>query len=125
MLVPDSAAFTKEDLKKKKATIIMVFSPDCDHCIHSTVEMLANFRLIKKAQVVMATSLAYQHIQKFYSDLNIADYPSVKVGLDNTFFLGTFYEVHSYPAIFVYDKRGKFKRYFDGSAKWEEIAKAL
>src|SRR5437763_877980 len=34
--VADSASFTKADLSKKKATIIMVFSPNCEHCQHET-----------------------------------------------------------------------------------------
>ena len=125
MLVPDSTVFTKYDLKKKRATIIMVFSPDCEHCLHATEDLLAHYDLFKKVQIVMATSLSYNHIQKFYKDFKIADYPNIKVGLDNSYFLGTFYQVHNYPAIFLYDKKGMFKEFFDGSVKFEKIAKLL
>jgi hypothetical protein len=31
LLRPDSTKFTKDDLKKQN-TLIMYFSPDCDHC---------------------------------------------------------------------------------------------
>ena len=124
-LVPDSAEFTKADLKKKRATIIMIFSPDCEHCIHSTEDLLAHYDLFKKVQIVMATPLAWPHIQKFWNDFKIADYPNIRVGLDNNYFLGTFYQLHSYPAIIVYDKKGNFKEFFDGSVKWEKIAKVL
>ena len=125
MLVPDSTAFTKYDLRKKRATVIMIFSPDCEHCIHATEDLLAHYDLFKKVQIIMATSLSYPHIQKFYKDFKIADYPNIKVGLDNSYFLGTFYNIHSYPAIFLYDKKGLFKEFFDGSVKFEKIAKLL
>ena len=125
MLVPDSTAFTKYDLKKKKATMIIVFSPDCEHCIHATEDLLAHYDLFKKVQIVMATSLSYPHIQKFYKDFKLADYPNIKVGLDNSYFLGTFYDVHSFPAVFLYNKKGIFKEFFDGSVKFEKVAQRL
>jgi thioredoxin-related protein len=122
---PDSVVFVKDELKKKRATIVMVFSPDCDHCVHSTEDLLAHYNLFKKVQIVMATSLAYVHVKKFYTDLKLADYPNVKVGWDAAYFLPGFYDVRTYPAIFLYDKKGNFKQAFDANAKWETIAAAL
>ncbi|MEJ7611700.1 MAG: hypothetical protein WKF88_11025 [Ferruginibacter sp.] len=125
MLAPDSMPFTKDQLKKKKPVIIMIFSPDCDHCLHSTEDMLAQYNDLKKAEIIMATALAFQHVKKFYRDYKLADYPAVKAGMDNTNFLGLFYEVRSYPAIYLYDKKGKFKAFFGPHTKWKEIAKSL
>lgn len=122
---PDSLVYTKEELKKKKATIIMVFSPDCDHCLHSTEDLIAHYNLFEKVQIVMASALPYDHVKKFYDNFKLGDYPNIKVGSDNTYFLGTFFEVHSFPAIYLYNKKGKFKMAFDGSVKWETIAASL
>ncbi len=125
IMSPDSVVFIKDHLKKKRATIIMVFSPDCDHCVRSTEDLLAHYNLFKKVQIVMATSLGYSHVKKFYTDIKLIDYPNIKVGYDTSNFLGTFYEVRSFPAIFLYDKKGNFKKAFDANAKWETIAAAL
>jgi thioredoxin-related protein len=125
IVAPDSVVFIKDQLKKKRATIVMVFSPDCDHCVHSTEDLLAHYNLFKKVQIVMATSLAYSHVKKFYVDLKLSNYPNVKVGWDASYFLGAYYEVRSFPAIFLYDKKGNFKQAFDANAKWETIAAAL
>jgi thioredoxin-related protein len=124
-LAPDSISFLKEDLKKRKETIIMVFSPDCEHCLHATKDLIEHINLFKKVQIVMASSLGFQHVKKFFQDFKIADYANIKVGWDNTYFLGTFYEVKAYPAIFLYDKKGKFKQAFDANANWETIAASL
>jgi thioredoxin-related protein len=124
-VAPDSTVFTKDQLKKRKATIIMVFSPDCDHCVHATEDLITHYNLFKKVQIIMATSLPYEHVSKFYTQFKLTDYPNIKVGWDANYFLGTFYEVRSYPAIFLYDKKGKFKQAFDANTKWETIAAAL
>lgn len=124
-LAPDSIAFLKQDLKKRKETIVMVFSPDCDHCRHATEDLIAHINLFKKVQIVMASSLGFQPVKKFYQDFKIADYANIKVGWDNIYFLSTFYEVNSFPAIFLYNKKGKFIKAFDANAKWETIAASL
>ena len=121
--VADSIAFTKDDLKKKQPVIIMVFSPDCDHCLHATENLLANINLYKKAQIIMASSLSYKSIQKFYTDLKLENYPNIKVGYDAQYFLSSFYEVKSFPAVFLYNKKGKFTADFSDHPKFEEIAK--
>lgn len=73
----------------------------------------------------MATSLPYTQIAKFYREFNIAEYPNIMVGHDKSNFLGTFYNVKSFPAIFLYDKKGKFRQFFDGHVKFDKIAELL
>ena len=123
--VPDSTKFTKADLKKKQATLIMIFSPDCEHCQHATEDMLAHFSLFKNVQIVMATPLEYQFILPFYSAYKIAAHPNITMGRDPSYFLGTFFSVHNFPAIFLYDKKGKFVQSFEGSVSFEKIATYL
>jgi thioredoxin-related protein len=45
--------------------------------------------------------------------------------MDPGYFLGTFYHVRSFPALYLYDKKGNFIKAFDGSVPVEEIAAAL
>lgn len=123
--VADSVLFTKADLKKKRPVIIMIFSPDCDHCIHATENLLANINLYRKAQIIMVSSLSYKSTQKFYDDLKLVQYPNIKVGYDKDRFLSSFYEVRNFPSIFLYDKKGNFKADFNDHPKFEEIAKFL
>jgi thioredoxin-related protein len=123
--VPDSTVFTKDDLPKKRATMIMIFSPDCEHCQHETRELIAHMDLFKKVQIIMTSPLEYYYLNKFYEDFGIAQYPNITIGRDPGYFLGTFYKVHSFPSIFLYDKKGNFVKSFDGSVPVEKIAEAL
>ena len=124
-LAPDSIAFLKQDLKKRKETIIMVFSPDCDHCIHATEDLIAHMGLFKNVQIVMVSSLGFQPVRKFFQDFKMAEHTNIKVGWDDTYFLNTFYEVNSFPTFFLYNKKGKFKQAFDANTKWETISASL
>ena len=121
----DSTVFTKDNLSKKKATIIMVFSPDCEHCQAETKALTAKIELFKKVQIVMASPLDYDYIKKFYEEYKIADYPNITMGRDPGYYLGTFYKIRSFPAIFLYDKKGNFVKAFNGSYPVEQIAELL
>lgn len=123
--VSDSTRFTKDDLSKKKATIIFIFSPDCEHCQHETKEFIAHIKLFKKAQIIMTSPLEHSYLKRFYDEYKIADYPNIIMGRDPTYFFGTFFHVRSFPAIFVYDKKGNFVNSFDGSVPIEKIAEIL
>ena len=121
----DSTTFTREDLKKRKPTIFIIFSPDCEHCQHETEALIANIDKFKDAQIVMVEYLAYDEMKKFYTNYKIENYPNITMGRDAKFFLPIFFKVESLPAIYVYDKKGNFKQSFSGSVKMDKIAAAL
>ncbi|UEG48968.1 redoxin domain-containing protein [Ferruginibacter lapsinanis] len=123
--VPDSTKFAKADLKKRKATLIMAFSPDCEHCKHETSELIAHIKRFKKIQIVMASPLDYKYLYSFYQNYQLSKYPNITVARDPSWFLGTFYNIRNFPALFLYDKKGQFVKAFDGSVPVEKIAEAL
>jgi len=125
MSAPDSIKFTKNDLAKKKATVVMLFNPDCDHCQHATKDLIEHIDLFKDAQIIMVSSMNFSHIKKFYQDYKIADHPNITMGRDGAYFLGTYYKIKNYPSIFVYDKKGGFVQEFRGTADMQLVAGSL
>lgn len=121
----DSTAFSREDLKKKRPTILIIFSPDCEHCQHETQELLANINKLKKAQIVMITYQPYQEMVEFYKNYHIAAYSQITMGRDTKFFFPIFFRVQNLPSIFIYDKKGDFKKAFEGSVNIDKIAEEL
>ena len=122
---PDSIKFTRDDLQKKKPTVFIIFSPDCEHCQQETKALTAEIDRFKNAQIVMIEYLPYDTMMRFYHEYKIAKHPQIVMGRDNKFFFPLFFNVKSLPAIYVYDKKGKFKQAFSGSVKMEKIAEAL
>ena len=123
--VPDSTKFGKADLKKNKPVMIMVFSPDCEHCTQEVKEIIAHINLFKDIQIVMVAHLDFHYLRTFYNDYKIASYPNITVGRDYSYFFGTFFHVQYLPAIYLYNKKGKFVRAFDGSVPVQKIAASL
>lgn len=122
---PDSTAFSREDLRKKKPVMFMIFSPDCEHCQHETEELLANIKKFKNTQIVMVTYLPYDEMIAFYKNYKIASYPQITMARDTKFFFPVYFKVKNLPSIFLYDKQGDFKKAFEGSVKIDSIAAEL
>ncbi|MEO6219843.1 MAG: thioredoxin [Ginsengibacter sp.] len=122
---PDSTAFSRENLQKKKPVLFMVFSPDCEHCKLATEELLANIAGFKNTQIVMVTYLKYGEMIAFYKNYKIAEYPQVTMASDTKYFFPVFFKVKNLPAIFLYDKKGDFKKAFEGSIKIDDIIAGL
>jgi thiol-disulfide isomerase/thioredoxin len=122
---PDSTAFTKDNLEKKKEVVFMIFSPDCEHCQHETEALLKEIDKFKNTQIVMITYLPYDEMITFYKNYKIANYPQITMARDTKFFFPVFFKIRNLPSIFVYDKKGNFKKNFEGSVKIDSIAEAL
>jgi thiol-disulfide isomerase/thioredoxin len=122
---PDSTAFTREDLHKRKSTVFVIFSPDCEHCQRETEMITQNIHDFKNTQIVMITYLPYEEMISFYKTYKIANYPQIVMARDTKFFFPVFFKVRNLPSIFVYDKKGNFKKSFEGDVKVQTIIAEL
>ena len=121
---PDSTAFTRENLKRKPSVFI-IFSPDCEHCQRETQDLISNIDKFKKMQILMITYLPYEEMIKFFREYKIAKYPIISMGRDAKFFFPIFFKVRNFTSIFVYDKYGKLKDSFEGVVDVNKIVDAL
>jgi len=122
---PDSSAFTREDLKKNKNTIFIVFSPDCSHCQNEAKMITENIKQFKNTQFVMLTYLPYEEMMAFYKVFRIYNYPQITMGRDTKFFFPIYFGVKNLPGIYIYDKNGHFKKSFEGDVKPETLLAEL
>lgn len=122
---PDSTAFTRNDLRKKMNTIFIIFSPDCEYCQRETQMLLQDINKFKDTQIIMITYLPYSEMIKFYHIYKITDYPQITMARDTKFFFPVFFKVGNLPSIYVYDKKGNFKKAFEGDVKPETILAEL
>lgn|SRR5690242_5363547 len=122
---PDSTAFTRENLKKRKNTIFIVFSPECSHCQHETEMLTENIKRFKNTQFVMLTYLPFNEMMDFYHHYQIANYPEITMARDTKFYFPIYFRVRNLPSIFIYDKTGHLKKSFEGDVKPETLLAAL
>jgi thioredoxin-related protein len=125
LLVDSTSSTIKDDLPKKKATMLMLFSPDCDHCQHETQEIIKNIDKFEKVTIVMATMKPYAEMMAFREKYGLAQYKNIIMGQDKQFFLLTFYDVRNLPFLAFYDKKGGLISVFAGSMPMEKVLKEL
>lgn len=126
ILLTDSATwYTKNDLPKRKKTMIMLFSPDCDHCKHETELIKKNISRFRGIQIVMVTPMPFHKMREFYEHFELQQYKNITVGRDPKFFFSNYFKVHYLPFLAIYDKNYKLLKTFEGSTKWEDLVKYL
>ena len=121
----DSTSFTKDDLKKRVNTLFFIFSPDCNHCQHETEEIIKNIKKFKDAQIVMITYFPWDQMMLFYNQYKIGNYPQITMARDNNYYFPTFFKLKTFPSSYLYDKKGNFKKSFEGAVKIEDILNEL
>ena len=126
LLKLDSTTYlTKEDVKKNRRTIIMYFSPDCDHCKHQTESILADFSKFKDIEIIMATYQPMEELKEFNEHYRMAEHSNIKMGRDEKFFLPPFYKIRNLPYLALYDKKGNLITTFEGTQKIDTILAAF
>jgi thioredoxin-related protein len=125
MLLTDSSVFYKSDIKKKKATVIVYFSPECEHCQLFTQQLTKRIKEFGKTQWIMISPLPFKEVKDFYNKYDISNYSSIKMGFDSLFFFGSYFQAHYIPFIAAYNKKGELIRGWEGGTTVDEILKEL
>lgn len=122
ILLTDSTTWlTKENLPAKRATMVILFSPDCDHCKHETEQLLSEIDKFKKIEIVMATPLPFEKMKEFYGHYDLGRFKNIHVGRDVNFILPVFFDARSLPYLAFYDKKGRLIDAFEGSLPIEQV----
>ncbi|MFT3945913.1 MAG: thioredoxin-like domain-containing protein [Agriterribacter sp.] len=122
----DGKIFTPAQLKNV-ATILIYFSPDCEHCQHFTKEMIDNYQsLINDKQVVMVTYLAVNDVKHFEDMFELKNYKNIVVGTEEkTFVVRNYYGVTRFPFVALYDKAGKKVKAFADGPSFTDVTKFI
>jgi len=125
LILVDSSAFSKEKLNKKKATMIMLFSPECEHCKHETEELIKRIDDFKDIQIVMTTPMPFDKMIEYYQHYKLSKYPNIKMGRDAKFMLPVFYNIKSFPFLAFYNKKQELISVFEGSMPMDQVLAEL
>lgn len=116
-----STILTDKDIKKNKDVLIMVFSPDCDHCQHHAEEMVNNRDKFKGIQIVMGSMMSISKIKEFYNTYHLDKLDNLIIGQDREFILGSYYKMKSLPFLAFYDNKEILIDVFEGALPIDKI----
>ena len=122
LLLADSTGWElKAKLDKNKPLMLVIFSPECDHCKHETEELIKNIDKFKNIQIVMATPLPVYEMREFAEHYNLKKYKNITVGRDYSYILPVYYDVKSLPYHAFYTKDKKLISAFEGTMSVEKM----
>ena len=126
LLLSDSSTnFYTENLKSNRITILMSFSPECDHCKQQTKEITEQIDKFKSVQIVMATTLPFGMMKAFHDEYKIASFKNIIMGRDVLYFFPKYFLNHYLPLIAVYNKKGELINYADGGMPTAELMRLV
>ncbi len=122
LLLPDSISFyTKADLPKKAAIMLMLFNPECEHCKQETEDLISKIDRFKNIQVVMATNTTFSRMLAFRETYQLAKYKNIIVAQDTHYFLPTFYMIRNLPFLAFYNRKKGLISVFEGTLPMEKV----
>jgi thioredoxin-related protein len=125
LLTDSSTYFTKDGLAKKKAIMIMLFSPDCEHCQHKTEEIIKHIDAFEKVQIVMSTTLPFDKMLAYYNKYDLKRFDNIIMGKDISYLLPTFYNIRNLPFLAFYNKKKELISVFEGALPIEKIIEEI
>lgn len=126
LLSADSTGWElKAKHNRKKPVMIVVFSPECEHCQHETEELIKNIGRLKHIQIIMATPLPLNEMKAFIKDYNLSKYKNILVGRDYAYVLPVFFGIKNLPYHAFYNKAGQLISGFEGSMSVDKILQIL
>ena len=119
----DGKSYTYSQLKKNTLTVLIYFSPTCEHCKEFTSELLRHEDQLSNKQIVMVTYMPIADVKTFDSMYHLASKPLFKVGTEGyTFIVQKYYNVQRFPFIILYDKQMKLVKILPTTEKPELLA---
>jgi thioredoxin-related protein len=122
LILEDSATkYTKANLPKNKALLLMIFSPDCEHCKQEATQIAARNKEFKNIQIVMVTPYPIYRMKEFANNTGLSEVKDIVVAKDHYYLLPPFFDMRNYPFMVLYDKKGNLIKTIEGSPSIEKI----
>lgn len=121
ILADSTTKYTKADLPKNKPVLVMLFSPDCEHCQHEAEEIAAKAEELNGLHIVMITTYPLYRLKEFGERYGVANLPNVVLAKDPYYLLIPFYDVRNFPFMALYNKKGKLIDTVAGSLPIEKV----
>ena len=122
LLLPDSTTrFNTAMIPEGKTTILLYFSPDCEHCQHETEGILHAMDSLKEIRFYFITTDSLNRMTVFYNFYQLYRYPNITVGQDYT---SSFRRRFNSPAqhyLVIYDQHKRQKGVFEGATSVSQI----
>jgi thiol-disulfide isomerase/thioredoxin len=117
LLVDSTTTFNTKDIPSGKPTVLLYFSPDCEHCQHETEEILKNMDSLRNVHFIFITALPFDKMKNFYFYYKLGNYKNITLGKDQDYFFSRHFGSQYVPYLAIYNRNKKLVKVFDGGTK--------
>ena len=115
--------FTNTNLKPVKRTMLMIFSPQCEHCAYTIDSLKRNAAMFKNTQfVLVAEDRNKQYMKDFIRKADIGSHPLFKnTGTEKGNLIYYIYNYQVLPQVNFYNSNNKLEKSFTGTAPFDSL----
>ena len=115
--------FTNTNLKPGKRTMLMIFSPQCEHCAYTIDSLKRNAAMFKNTQfVLVAEDRNKQYMKDFIRKADIGSHPLFKnTGTEKGNLIYYIYNYQVLPQVNFYNRNNKLEKSFTGTAPFDSL----
>jgi len=125
LLLMDSITnFNTGNIAAGKPTILMYVSPECEHCLELTKDLIKNINSLKGIQIYLFSPLPFHEVKQYYDDFQLGDYKNITVGNDYQAAFYKIYNATSFPCTAIFDKEKKLVRFYTGEININRVVEA-
>jgi hypothetical protein len=104
----DSIKYNTALIDPNKSAVLMLFNPNCEHCMDETKAILANLHLFPNTQfVLIAGDQTFPYFPNFIRVTGFKKNPQVVLGVDLDYITPTIFAYEGIPQIMIYGKDKK------------------
>jgi len=116
ILLSDSTTHINTGLiEKGRPTVLLYFSPDCEHCQKETEDIIKHMDLLKMARFYFVTCDPFDRLKAFIGHYRLDKYNNITIGRDEQFYLVRHFKGIAPPYLMLYDKEKKQRASYQGN----------
>lgn len=111
-----------EVLSNKANLLVMIFSPECEHCNAVATMLENNAAIFKQSKLLLLTSnVLSELIPNFAMQHQLYKYPNTYVGFDSSDFAKKIFLYQSLPQISIYSPERVLIKHFTGEVSFDSL----
>jgi len=108
-----------------KEILLILFDPDCEHCVSEIRQIRNHLEKLSNAEIVMITTAQNKVTRSFIKQERLDSVPGVRVLRCEPAVFKEMFGMVPFPAVFIYGRNNKLIKTFKGEVDIEIISKSL
>ena len=115
-----------DEFDSKKPTVIIYFSPECEHCQYEAAEIGQQAEQFAKANTILVTpELSVEKVKAFARAYHLDQVDNLAILLDRNNQFRNHFSMAVFPSVFIYGIDKKLIKMYKGETKIEAIINSL